>query len=52
MVLKIFGGLSLIVGLFLLIGGPSDRGQIPAYGNTARLLGIILIGIGIVLLKW
>jgi hypothetical protein len=52
MILKIFGGLSLIVGLFLLIGGPGDRGQIAAYGNTARLLGAIFIAIGIILLKW
>lgn len=51
MVLKVFGGISLVVGLFLLIGGPGDRAQIPAYGNAARLLGIILIIIGIVLLK-
>lgn len=53
MVLKIVGGLSLVVGLFLLFFGPEDRRvQLVAYGNTARLLGLILIVIGIVLLKW
>jgi len=51
--MKIFGALSLLVGFFLLIGGPGDTSiQIIAYGNTARLLGLILILVGIVLVTF
>jgi hypothetical protein len=52
MLTKILGVLSLGFGLFLLIGGPGDRVQIEAYGNTARLLGLIMIIAGIVMLMF
>jgi len=50
---KIFGVLSIIFGFVLLIYGPGDRRvQMTSYANTARLLGVILIAIGVLLLKW
>jgi hypothetical protein len=49
MVLKIFGGFLAVVGLFLLIGAPGDRAQIVAYGNTGRLVGLIMMIIGILM---
>lgn len=50
--MKILGALSILAGAFFLIGGPSNRAQIGAYDNTARLIGIVLIVIGFLMLKW
>lgn len=51
MILKVLGGISVVVGFFLLIGAPGDRVQMISYANTGRLLGLILMIIGIVLIK-
>jgi hypothetical protein len=51
MVLKIFGGLLTVIGFFMLVGAPGDRAQMRSYGNTGRLLGIILMVVGILLIK-
>ena len=50
--MKILGALSILVGAFFLIGGPSNRVPIGAYDRTAMLIGIVLIGIGFLILKW
>jgi len=52
MLMKILGALSILAGAFFLIGGPSNRAQIAAYDKTAILLGIVLIAIGFLMLKW
>jgi len=51
--MKIFGAFFILLGGFLFVAGPSDRRiQIDAFGNTARLFGIILIVIGVIMLKF
>lgn len=51
--MKIFGVLLIIFGGLLLVYGPEDRRiQIDPYANTMRLIGIILIAIGIIMLKF
>jgi len=53
MLMKVFGVLSMLVGFFLLFGAPVRTAVQPkAFGNTARLLGLILIAVGIILLKF
>lgn len=49
--MKIFGGLLTVFGFFLLIGAPGDRVQMASYANTGRLLGLIMMAIGIILIK-
>lgn len=52
MLMKILGALSILAGAFFLIGGPGNRAQIGAYDRTAMLIGIVLIAIGFLMLKW
>jgi len=50
---KIFGLLSIIFGLWLIIGFPFlDRYQPEGMARFSTFIGIILIGIGIFLLKY
>ena len=49
MVLKIFGGFLAVIGFFLLVGAPGDRGQLPSYGNTGRLIGLLMMIFGILM---
>ena len=51
MILKIIGGGLVLFGFFLLMGAPGDRAQMVSYGNTGRLIGLIMMVIGILLIK-
>ncbi len=51
MIRIIIGAIVSLLGLLMLIFGPGGRGQIDAYGNTARLIGFILLVIGVLLIK-
>lgn len=54
MLMKLLGGLSLVLGLLLFIFGPygETKIQLPAYGNVARLLGLILMAAGVLMIKF
>jgi len=48
---KILGGALLVVGFFMFALGPSDRIQIEAFGRLARVVGLALMVVGVILLK-
>jgi uncharacterized protein YjeT (DUF2065 family) len=48
---KIFGGLLLVVGFFIFALGPFDRIQIEAFSRSARLVGLALMVVGVILIK-
>lgn len=50
MLTKLLGIATIALGLFILIGAPGDRVQIPAYTKTGRLMGLGVTIFGIVLL--
>jgi hypothetical protein len=52
MIKKIFGAVSLVLGFLIIVGFPSIREYQPeAMSRAGVLIGIILIGIGLYLLK-
>ncbi len=51
MLTSIIGAALMLVGLFLFLFGPGDRVQIVPYTNMARVLGLILIIVGVVMIK-
>jgi len=48
---KILGGVLLVVGFFIFALGPSDRIQIEAFGRLARVVGLAMMVVGVILLK-
>jgi len=52
--MKLLGALSFVVGLLFLVFGPfgETKIQLPAYGNMARVIGLVMIAAGILMMKF
>lgn len=51
MLQQISGAALLVVGFFIFALGPFDRIQIEAFGRLARLVGLALMIVGVMLIK-
>jgi|WetSurMetagenome_2_1015567.scaffolds.fasta_scaffold631621_2 hypothetical protein len=47
----IVGGIVMLIGFFMLVFGPGDRLQLSEFGQMARIVGLVLMGVGIIIIK-